>query len=396
MPFDIVDRAPARFVGDFLIQPSAGHVPNAAEQAYLDALTRQPQLDGVGDRLADDETADQAITSPAASARVQARRTQRGIAVAELRKDAEAFRAGQLAPDIARDNAWVIWGTYIAERNRLSRSLFVVQDRLNAANTYAIDLLISVARDLPPPDDKPSKEKQDLYVAVDQATTVIRTACQRMLDGADSRFRFGRANARARAERLLDEYVRKLAGIGRLGLEGPHTELATLALNGMRAEFVAAEAGRIKNNYVRSLGMASGLAALMFFVLYASVDTGRITSQFWVGHKPFLLAAAGAAIGTWLSFSIRRVQLSFDDLAVLEEDLLDPSVRVVFVIGLTLTACLLFWTGVMNIEIGNLKTSHFVGTVAFLIGIFSGISERALATAISGRAAAFVKGIAGG
>jgi hypothetical protein len=93
------------------------------------------------------------------------------------------------------------------------------------------------------------------------------------------------------------------------------------------------------------------------------------------------------------------VNLSFTDLGILEEDLLDPSVRIVFVIGLTLIACLLFWTGVMNIEIGLLKTTanEFLqkGSIPMLVGLFCGVSERALATAISGRATAFVGGLRG-
>jgi hypothetical protein len=52
-----------------------------------------------------------------------------------------------------------------------------------------------------------------------------------------------------------------------------------------------------------------------------------VGSGWWYDDKAFLIAAAGAAIGTWLSFSIRRVELSFSQLAILEEDVLDPSVR---------------------------------------------------------------------
>jgi len=118
-----------------------------------------------------------------------------------------------------------------------------------------------------------------------------------------------------------------------------------------------------------------------------------------VVHKPFLLAGVGAAIGTWLSFSIRQVELSFNHLGVIEDDLLDPAFRILFVVALTITACLLFWTGVMNIEIGSLKTSSDgfakAGTIPLLIGLFCGIAERALATSISGRAATFVRGISG-
>jgi hypothetical protein len=182
-------------------------------------------------------------------------------------------------------------------------------------------------------------------------------------------------------------------------LQGPHVELAKLALNGFRADFVAQEAGRIKNTYVRSLGTASGLVALLFLVLYLLVEYSWFTGEFWKKHQIFLLAGIGATIGTWLSFSIRRVTRAFDDLGILEEDLLDPSLRVLFVVTLTMIVCLLFWTKAMNIEIGLLKTGDLsdpksslpLGAIALLVGVFCGIAERSLATAVSGRAAAFVK-----
>jgi hypothetical protein len=396
MPYTIGDRQPMRLPGDFVVAPVPGYAPPAAEAAYLQ------KLNDVLQRLADEEADDATNTDTAQAALVEARRRLRSRAVADLRSDAEAFRRGLaangLAPEIAADNALVVWGGYAAGRDRLAGSLFVVRERLNPQNTLAVELLITVAIGLRPPDDRPSQEKQALFVALNSALTVVRTVCERMQDRAGSwlhRQLGMSAREAARADRILDEYVRKLAGIGRLGLEGPHVQLANLALDGLKSEFVTAEAGRIKNTYIVGLGLAAGVAALVFLVIYVGIQLNVITFDFWVLHKAFLLAAMGAALGTWLSFSIRRVTLSFNDLAMLEEDLLDPSIRVAFVVSLTLIACLLFWTGATNIEIGNLKTSHFAGATAFLVGAFAGLSERALATAISGRAAAFIKGLGG-
>ena len=54
----------------------------------------------------------------------------------------------------------------------------------------------------------------------------------------------------------------------------------------------------------------------------------------------------------------------------------------------------------MNIQIGDLKTNatEFMhkGSVVMLVGVFFGFSERALATAVTGRATAFVRGIGSG
>jgi hypothetical protein len=276
-------------------------------------------------------------------------------------------------------------------------TLFIVQEEFaDDKMLMAVDLSIAVAPELPPPDDRPSPDKQALFNAINSATTTVRTVSRHLRERAQKWYikRVGTSLV-SRAERLQDEYIRKLAGVARLGLEGPHTELANLALDGLKREFVAAEAGRIKNSYVRSLGIAAGLATLAFVTVYSLVDFGWINSSFWSVHKPFLIAGMGASVGTWLSFSVRRVSLGFEELAVLEEDLLDPSLRVLFVVILAGAACLLFWTGAINIEIGLLKTARFAGATAFLIGVFAGLSERALATALGGRAASFVRSISG-
>src|SRR5262249_3411252 len=145
----------------------------------------------------------------------------------------------------------------------------------------AVELDIRLTPGLPPPDDQPSQEKQDLFVQVGSAHTTISTVCQHMRDRADriekrwwkrtnGRMRKA-ADERARARRLLDQYVRKLAGIARVGLQGPHTQLAKLALNELRAEFTAQQSGRIKNIYVRSLGVAAGASAGVLLLLYICI-----------------------------------------------------------------------------------------------------------------------------
>jgi hypothetical protein len=122
--------------------------------------------------------------------------------------------------------------------------------------------------------------------------------------------------------------------------------------------------------------------------------------SWWDAHRSFLLAAAGASLGTWASFSVRQVTLTFEQLAAPEEELLDAPLRVIFVVVLTMAACLLFWTGAINLKIGELNTEAVsfskIGTVAILVGFFCGLSERALSSAIAGRATAFIGGIAGG
>jgi hypothetical protein len=390
--FNVTDRAEPRFIGDFAVVVANGYTATQVEAQYLQRLNELLIF------LADEEDDDQAEDFQQSV--LEARRRQRADAAALVRSEAEQVSNDELIAENAEKNLPVIKGMYQALRDRLKRTLFAVTvaPGKDADAGYSVDLAITIRGGLPPQNDVPSPEKQELFAQLNGACKVIRTVCQRMNERTTGWYRTkADEKAQDRARRLRDEYITKLAGIGHIGLEGDHTGLAKLALNELKNEFVAQEAGRIKNAYVKWLGFWAALAASIFLGAWIWIAADASSSNWLLVHRSFLLAAAGAAVGTWVSFSARRVVLSFDQLMMLEEGALDPPLRILFVIALTTTACLLFWTGAMNIEIGQLKTNSAEfqrgGSIAFLIGLFGGLSERALATAISGRAAAFVKGI---
>lgn len=393
MPAYSVAEGP-RFDGEFGLAADTGHAPTGDETAYTAALQRAM------DAFERDRGYDPTGTDENSRALTQARGARRRAALAEMRTQADEFIAGTLNAALARDNVFTIRGKYVADLERLDQSLFVVE--LKVEGGQVTDLLMAVSEDLPLTSDPAAQDKRALYVAIDNARTVVKTVARRIQERAE---RFGRRNAAKerelrRAARLRSEYLQKLADIARNGLQHSHVDLAKLALEGFRSEFVIQEAGRIKNTYLRTLGAAAGTGAVFFFVILVARSYLHAES-IWNYREGFLLAAAGSAIGTWISFSIRRVNLGFDDLGILEEDLLDPSLRVIFVFLLTTVVWLLFSTGAVNLEIGNLKTAELsnphstlpIGSIALLVGIFCGISERALATAISGRATAFVKSL---
>lgn len=371
-----------RFPGEFELTTSEGQALSEADRSYAAAIAR------IMEKMMDDTADDPIGADDASIARRDLRLEKRRAALAALRAEADDVSRGDLDSSIAADNAFVIRGKYIGEQDRISSSLFAVGPKVE--NSRVVDVIIAVA-DIPVGEDDPStQEKRTLYVALDNARTVVGAVAQHIQDK-------GKAADLDRAKRMRERYMTKLVEIGRLGLQGPHVELGRLALDGFRAEFVAQEAGRIKNSYVRSLGAAAIVAALIALAIFALIY-GAATDAGARSYGNFLLAAVGAAVGSWLSFSIRKVTLSFEELAVPETDLLEPGLRIIFVILLTTIVLLLFWTGAMNIEIGTLKTGELrstttslpMGAIALLVGAFCGLSERALATAVSGRSAAFV------
>lgn len=316
-------------------------------------------------------------------------------------------KASSLAPDQLIENQKLRQRRAATLRQELERILILggSQFSVDVANgtgdekDFRINLLLKI-KGTPDPQNPIADEKQRLFIELSQACNVVGAVCQRasVPSLASFRSKSHKQKVHARAMRLLEEYTIKLCGIGRVGLVGSHVGLAQESLNQFKEEVVVREGGRVKNAYVRVLGFWSAALSLAF--LGAWIGVQHSASAWLIMHGSFLLAAMGAAIGTWISFSVRRVQLTFHELLLLEEHSLDPPLRVIFVVGLTMVACLLFWTGALNIAIGSLNTEPHTfinaGSTALLIGLLAGLSERGLATAISGRSAAFVKGVGAG
>jgi hypothetical protein len=252
-----------------------------------------------------------------------------------------------------------------------------------------------------------TQEQLDFKAKLDRTLTVIKVVMAdrkyygRSVTGGRSPIRITEEEESVRVRR--DDYIRYLASCARAGLQGNNLVLASRSVDLLQSEIVAREAGIVKNRYIRRLGIAAlvwviflSLAYIGFCVLGTFdkaagwkalfLGVGGIPYQF----RNFLLIGIGAAIGTWLSFSLRKVEITFDDLAALEEDRLNPSVRITFMVALILSVGLLLWTKAVTIEIGrNVVDLEENGTWAILVGLLSGIAERAMATTVARRATAF-------
>ena len=192
-----------------------------------------------------------------------------------------------------------------------------------------------------------------------------------------------------------EQYVRKLWNIARIATHRDGVHFATLALSGFRDEFVALEADAVKNKYMRILGhRALGCAAIGGALWW--LTSRPYFAKEYADLGSFFLLAVGASCGTWLSFAIRRVQLSFFDLALLEEDRMAPLARIIFVIGLTWIIGAFLSLNIISIEIGEAKFALASGTImTLLIGALCGIAERALAGVVSKRTEDFTNRLGG-
>jgi hypothetical protein len=376
------------FAANFALVPRGGYTPTNAEAAYLQRLApciaTLSNLQQTGSAALDTEM-----------------QRVRDRAVGELRSRAEAFvtiQAGAARDTAAQDQAietYRVEGRYLEWITRITTTPFTVKPEPWPGLTDVYCDLRIHTRDV-----VISEDRAALKIKVDSVLTVVKSVFnERIRSVSGLWYLVWLHETRVRAIKTrCHEYVLQLLGTASVGLmnQSPtQVAFATQDLERFKKEFTAREAGIVKNHYVVRLGAWCFFFALAFSILYSIAyfpSSGRIMHAF----RNLFLLATGSVVGTWLSFLLRRVALTFDDLAVLEEDRLNPSIRVLFMIALTTVLGLLFWSKAVVAGIGDFQSAPALyshGAWALLLGLLAGIAERTLGTAVSRRAADFVAAV---
>ncbi len=321
--------------------------------------------------------------------------------------DGELARVAKVAPGPTQQKAagqsrrhcWRIVGRYGELVDTINRQPFNIIPTMDADGTW-IDFKIRV-REVPIPE-----AAGKLKAEIDVALTTIKSVMQ---DRKANLGYFGYLDNFKNWDSANREYIEQLLGIAQVGLmtsEPSRVEFARSDLQRLKQLFVLREGGIVKNTYISHLFIWSGICTSVFILLYVFVRDHGVhmgSDPAWWGQllyatRNFNLLAAGTAAGTWLSFSLRRQELAFEDLAVLEPDRLVPAVRVIYMVGLATVVGLLLFSGAVVAGIGNVtgdKGMQDHGTWALLLGLLSGIAERALGTAVGRRGADFASALGG-
>jgi hypothetical protein len=379
--------------GAVTIEAAPGYALSAAESAYkarLDALhaalAKQMPKDGEelqAEKLAAIDRArrrlkegvEAVLAAPAGAERDRIAEQQR------LRSHAiEGFHEQWMLR--LRSVPFTVWLLVDGERRPLSD-----------AKGQAQDILIAV-RDvhLPP-------LRQRLKAEIDRTAIVVKAVFEERARKDETVWEMALGRDRRREARMkLDLHLRRLAGIASVGLtnvDDSQVGFAEQSLTAFKEEFVALEAGGVKNGYIRRLGFFALLGFAASAAGYALWP--QLGGPDWVGGmRDIFLLGAGASLGAWLSFSIRRVTLNFGDLALLEEDRLNPGLRILFVLALTAVIGLMLETKAFSFTMGGFTANEMTtGAGGLLIGVLAGIAERAVATAIGKRAQDFGTALGG-
>lgn len=195
-------------------------------------------------------------------------------------------------------------------------------------------------------------------------------------------------------------YYTSILSLAQVGLVAnpaqPQTSMKALAA--LKEEVVLQEGSGIKNTYMKKLGKIAIkfsapviiLAVLIRIIIYYSILDADVALE---SCFHFTILWIGCMVGTWLSFGIRKPSLKFEDLAMVEDDQLEPTVRLIFVGLLTMSLGVLFLTNALSLTFGGLSSDNFGKDIysSLAIGILCGIAEKVLPSRLAQTAKHFVE-----
>lgn len=239
----------------------------------------------------------------------------------------------------------------------MSQGCFDVQK--NPTNRF--DILIDVVPEFA--EDGIPEEQERLYYEIENTISILKSLHDTSVD-------------------TKEKYFDKLKSLAEAGLTTPSAQpvLALGALQALKLEVVTNEGSRIKNSYMLKLGRYA------MYLTVACISLIIIIKCFNLNNSllKYLYAFIGTMPGAWISFGVRKVDLSFEELSIIENDKVYPFIRLLFIGLSTIILVLFIDVGVMSISFGGFNTDnigHSTKDVLFL-GVVSGLIDFKLATSI--------------
>lgn len=176
-------------------------------------------------------------------------------------------------------------------------------------------------------------------------------------------------------DEIKRKYFNKLLTLAQAGLVGEtaQPELALKSLVKLKDEMVLVEGQRIKNDYMVKLGQIALISCVIAFIAYIIFRNFSLTSPFAM----YFLAFIGALVGTWISFGARKFSISFEQLSLLEDDMMKPWIRLLY-IGICAVVFMLFLnTQLISIGIGGISSAIINESIEIQvsIGVLCGLVE---------------------
>jgi len=187
-----------------------------------------------------------------------------------------------------------------------------------------------------------------------------------------------------------ESYIAEIDKIVEAGLIGTDvdTTRSIYELELVRDKISIKEGKKIKESYIIKLGLwalALGVIPMLIIMAFPFKIEGKEAIRYanvW----------AGCMVGTWISYTARRVSLDFNDLQISKTDKFEPLLKLVFMGVTTLFVFLIIETGLINITFGNIGKGIMTDIrVVFLFGGFCGLLDSKIPTALYKKAGATLK-----
>lgn len=177
-------------------------------------------------------------------------------------------------------------------------------------------------------------------------------------------------------EDVKQKYFDKLLSLAQVGLVpecGAQPRMAMISLEKLKAEMLLVEGKRIKNQYMRRLGItATILAGIIGVITSVCYAITKMNAFSMIGYTWL-----GAMAGAWVSYGARKFRLAFEDMALIEKDMLEPVIRLIYIGVCALIFELFLSCGIATVTVGSITTKGLTSDIQtqILIGVLCGLIE---------------------
>ncbi len=189
-----------------------------------------------------------------------------------------------------------------------------------------------------------------------------------------------------------------LAGIAQVGGTSTYNALALNHLEQYKKEITIQKGSELKGLYLKKYGINIVYLIITSLVIIGLIDIFKV-EQLPIINPVYLVnglfLSIGTSIGAWLIFAIKKREIDFYDLRFLKDTKTAPLIRLIVILLIALCFYFMFITDFMNFKIGNSFDTATLKNIesknmAFLIGLFFGLSESTLGAKLTSRVETFI------
>lgn len=170
-----------------------------------------------------------------------------------------------------------------------------------------------------------------------------------------------------------------LAQVGLVGKEGTvQIELAIKSLDKLKEEILIVEGRRIKNEYMKALGKKILILSTLILIGYLIfINIFNISNIILIHISMYSVIFISSLIGTWISFGARNLYITFDKLSVVEDDMMNQCIRLIYIGICSIILITFINTDIIKISFGSISSTNIKESfeIQASIGFICGLIE---------------------